>query len=975
MNRLSFPWLYPTPTGDVGRDRNALTLQFAILILGSSVLLTLILNLLTGDHREAYMLGVPVAGLIAAAVVNRSGDSRWAARIAFLSVILSAVLLVADARDGFRSHAMLLFPGLLLISVLLLDRAAYITAAAIVLITVAALGIADMRALFRAEPLHRTPTNYVSIIVVDLHLLVIALVGSRIARDAQGNVVDLRTTIDQLSDANVELKRSEDLLRASDIGARTRAAELEAIMDAAPAAIFVSHDPEGRYITGNRTAYSMFRCPADSNLSLTTENPNSRFPFRFMRKGEAIHAQDLPLQRAMSIRGPVRNYEATLVFDDNSSIELLGDAVPMLDEDGKTYGAVAVLYDVTERKRTETLFQAITEISPDPIYVKDRESRFLLANPASLSVLAKTLDEIRGKTDAEIFPDPAVGMHLIEHDRAVIESGQNLFIEERVPGPAGDRTYLSAKMPFRDARGDIIGVIGISRDISERIRAESALRESEERFRSIADSAPVIIWICDADKNCTFINKRWVEFTGSTEEEQLGSGWASAIHPDDLESYMRTWSAAYETRTGFQAVCRFRRFDGEYRWILDTGTPRFQGDEFIGLIGSCVDITAQKQIEERQKLESVGTLASGIAHDFNNLLGAVLVQAELALSELQSGLRPEQELRQIREVAIHGADIVRQLMIYAGKENQVVEPVNLSQLVGEMLELLRLSVSKSVTLETGLDQQLPSVKVNPAQLRQIVMNLVTNASEAIGTRTGVIRLTTEACSLDGLAALAAGLAEGRYVRLLAADNGRGMSAETQARAFEPFFTTKSAGRGLGLAVVHGIVRSLGGAVRIESKLGEGTTFEILLPCCEMAAPLTAASSAPNGDLPPLHESAAVLLVEDEDALRQAIAKLLRKVGFDVFEAGNGTAAIDLLHAHGTGIDAILLDMTIPGHSSADVLAEVAMIRPPPKVLLTSAYTEEMVTEGLESPLVLGFIRKPFQLTTLLRQLRGILANS
>jgi CheY-like chemotaxis protein/two-component sensor histidine kinase len=374
-------------------------------------------------------------------------------------------------------------------------------------------------------------------------------------------------------------------------------------------------------------------------------------------------------------------------------------------------------------------------------------------------------------------------------------------------------------------------------------------------------------------------------------------------------------------------------------------------------------------------LESVGTLASGIAHDFNNLLGAILGQAELALSELQSGLRPEQELRQIREVAIHGADIVRQLMIHAGKENQIVEPVNLSQFVGEMLELLRLSVSKSVTLETELDQQLPSVKVNPAQLRQILMNLVTNASEAIGTRTGVIRLTTEVCSLDRPAALAAGLAEGHYVRLLAADNGRGMSAETQARAFDPFFTTKSAGRGLGLAVVHGIVRSLGGAIRIESKPEEGTTFDILLPCCDVAAPLTAASAAPNGDFLRLHESAAVLIVEDEDALRQGIAKQLRKIGFDVFEAGNGTAAIDLLHAHGTEIDAILLDMTIPGHSSADVLAEAAMIRPTLKVLLTSAYTEEMVTKGLESPLVLGFIRKPFQLTTLLQQLRGILANS
>jgi signal transduction histidine kinase len=242
-----------------------------------------------------------------------------------------------------------------------------------------------------------------------------------------------------------------------------------------------------------------------------------------------------------------------------------------------------------------------------------------------------------------------------------------------------------------------------------------------------------------------------------------------------------------------------------------TCTPEVSLDE-EGLpermFGSCQDITdfrhAQQEGFARQNLENLGTLASGIAHDFNNLLGGVLAQADLALAELADGSSPEQELKRIREVAIRSSEIVRQLMIYAGKESEVFGPVDVSRIVEEMLELLKVSVSKHAALETDLAADLPAVRASASQIRQIVMNLITNSSEAIGETDGVIRVTTERVTVvrDRSGATPQRVAEGDYVELEVSDTGRGMSLETQARVFDPFFTTKSAGHGLGLSVVQ-----------------------------------------------------------------------------------------------------------------------------------------------------------------------------
>ena len=419
---------------------------------------------------------------------------------------------------------------------------------------------------------------------------------------------------------------------------------------------------------------------------------------------------------------------------------------------------------------------------------------------------------------------------------------------------------------------------------------------------------------------------------------------------------------------------RYVKKSGELIWINLTGSVihGVDGETLYGL-AMVEDITEMKRTQDeallRQKLESVGTLAGGIAHDFNNLLGAVQAQAELALAEIDSGSSCQEELEAIRDAATRGSEIVRQLMIYAGQETAVAGLVDLSRIVSDMISLLRVSVTKRAEIQADLDPNLPAVHASAAQLRQVVMNLITNASDAIGDRGGVIRLVTRHRFLTRHSAPPP-LPEGDYVQLEVSDTGRGMPRETQAKVFDPFFTTKSAGRGLGLAVVQAIVLSMGGVVCLASEPDQGTTFLVFLPCAQTRDGATIEAQTRGGPVAAKPEHATVLVVEDEAHLRQAVVKMLRKTGFAVFEAADGTSAIDLLRADGVKIDVVLLDMTLPRASSHEIVAEATKAKPTIRVILTSAHSWEAIAGTMSSPQIRGFIRKPFFLRDLVKELRN-----
>jgi two-component system cell cycle sensor histidine kinase/response regulator CckA len=580
-----------------------------------------------------------------------------------------------------------------------------------------------------------------------------------------------------------------------------------------------------------------------------------------------------------------------------------------------------------------------------------------------------------------------------EHNRDTL-TRTNIWDEEfRVVWPDGSVHWLLGKgTVFRDDAGQPVRIAGVNLDITERKRAEEALRDSEARLREsdlqykeVFDNISVCMFLIDVTLDGRF---KFVGFNRA-EEEAIGFSNAevSGRFVEDVfgEELANKLTADY--RRCLEAG-RAIHYDSELnlprgrRYFHSNLIPlRNDAGVISRIIGACIDTTDLRRTQEealaKQNLEGLGVLAGGIAHDFNNVLGGILAQAELVEPDLPVGSAPIQEIQRIKAAALRGSEIVRELMIYAGQDQtNLVEPVDVSRLVGEILELVKVSISKQAVLRTELSDDLPPVLGNSPQIRQVVMNLIINASEAIGDKEGVITLTTT--QVNGGRDLAPNGAKelplGNYVRLEVSDTGGGITEEAKEKIFDPFFSTKFAGRGMGLAVVQRVVRDHGGAINIVSAPGQGATFQVLLPCrSKEASEIHSAipsvgleqSNAPTGT---------ILVVEDEEILRLAVSKLLRKIGFSVMAASDGSAAIDLVRTHKDEIDVILLDLTLPGLSSRKVFEEAQRVQPNLKVVLTSAYSKETVEASLTGLRITHFIRKPFQLGELGGVLRDALSH-
>jgi len=508
--------------------------------------------------------------------------------------------------------------------------------------------------------------------------------------------------------------------------------------------------------------------------------------------------------------------------------------------------------------------------------------------------------------------------------------------------------------------------------VSETPAVEQILSEGELRYKEVFENFSECIFLLDVTPDGRFkfagLNPAEERAVGLSSDEVYGK-FVEDVLPDDVaKQVIAHYRGCLETGKLINYEDELQLPAGPRHFHTNLIPVRNGDGRIHRIVGCCIDITdlkrAQAEALARHKLESLGVLAAGIAHDFNNLLGSILVDAELALMDLDVDATAAEEIQRIRSVALRASEIVRELMIYARQETARFEPLDLSSMVDEMLHLLRFSITKHAVIKTDLAKNLPAIQANAAQIRQVLMNLITNASEAIAERHGVIHVTT------GVATLPAG----EYVRLVVSDTGSGMTKETQARIFEPFFTTKFAGRGMGMAVVEGIVRSHGGAIHLESMPGQGTSVQIFFPASSQPAKQDTGAAVSDSSTLVSDAAGTVLLVEDEDALRFSISKALRGRGFSVTEARDGSAAIDLLGRYAASFDVILLDITIPGASSLDVIAEARRVRPDIKVILTSAYNRETAMPPFDMPQVKGFIRKPFHLAELVRLLQETLSS-
>ena len=434
----------------------------------------------------------------------------------------------------------------------------------------------------------------------------------------------------------------------------------------------------------------------------------------------------------------------------------------------------------------------------------------------------------------------------------------------------------------------------------------------------------------------------------------------SSLHDLVVTKDATVLAALLENPAGSKGEIRLKMGPKAHVPVQLSGNP-LQLDGIEGVCFIVTDLTEQKKNQRRaiaqQKLESLGTLASGIAHDFNNLLGGILSQTELASSEIQEGASPQAELDNIRVVAARGAEIVRQLMVYAGQETDKLELVDVSSLVEGTAALLKVVIAKRLALKFELAADVPQILANPAGLRQVLINLVTNASEAMRGKEGEVKVVTSRVTVD----------QRDYLQLEVSDAGCGMTPETLARIFDPFFTTKAAERGLGLAVVQGIVVRLGGSISAQSQVNQGTTFQVVLPGA-VKPPEAHRDRSGIAEENIRATNGTVLMVEDEASLRVAVARMLRKKGLTVLEAIGGTEAIEILQGRAKDITVVFLDATLPGTPSPEVYREVKRLRPDLPVVLTSAYSEEKVAAAFTGLTTQLFIRKPYRLEDLLKLL-------
>jgi PAS domain S-box-containing protein len=633
----------------------------------------------------------------------------------------------------------------------------------------------------------------------------------------------------------------------------------------------------------------------------------------------------------------------------------------------------------TEARSSEARYRSLAELSPDAILVVAAE-RVVYANAAA----ARILGVARAQDLVGVSPFEFVGAQYHDTIRKRIRS----VLDEGQTTPLFDyywKRFDGSTVDVETSAGPVIwqgmpGIHVVARDITERKRAERALTESESRFRRVADTAPVMIWLADTTKRCTWFNKAWLGFTGRTIEDEVGDGWTAGVHPDDLARCVATYQNSFDARLPFSIEYRLRRTEGQYRWVRDDGIPRYTADgTFEGYIGACLDITDMREASQRlgqaQRLESLGRLAGGVAHETNNQMTVVLGAAEFLLrrTDLPEGARDD--LAQIQHAADRAANVSAQLLAYSRRQLLRPQVLDLNTVVAGIQPALRRLLGPERTLLVQLATSLGRVEADPGQLEQVLINLVLNARDALeeGGRVTIETRPIILTASDFGEHPEVSMRAGPYTQLAVSDTGPGMDRETLSRVFEPFFTTKPIGQGtgLGLATVYGIVKQSNGYIWAYSEPGHGTTFKIYLPVT--AADATAVTSAGATSAVGPREGL-VLLVDDEPAVRDYATRALSEVGYTVLSAGSGAEALELLGPYEAGPTIVVTDLAMAGVDGRTLAERLRERYPEVPVLYMSGFTgADVIRRGLmdaDQP----FLQKPFGPEELVHRVHALLAT-
>ncbi|GFO60347.1 hypothetical protein GMST_26720 [Geomonas silvestris] len=637
------------------------------------------------------------------------------------------------------------------------------------------------------------------------------------------------------------------------------------------------------------------------------------------------------------------------------------------------------------REGSNMLAQVIDTI-PQSVFWKNRDSVYLGCNArfAQLAGLASP-EAVLGKTDFDLSWPDVHGYRAA--DRDVMENNRPQYHAlAQLPKADGVHWMDTTKIPLCDENGSVYGVLGVTEDITGRREAEESRNQALAFSESLLSASPAAILVYDGESgSCVMANRAASNLIGGSIED---------LCRQNLRE-LSSWRAA-----GLDRMAEAVLADGQTRHtdatIRSSFNKRIDMDCFLSrcdvagkphLMFVGIDISEKKRLEQEnklieaqmlhvQKLESLGVLAGGIAHDFNNILMVVLGNADLAQMRLPADSPARENLRQIEVAAGRAADLAKQMLAYSGKGRFVIEKLDVNGVVEEMAHMLGVSISKKVVLRYQFADRLPAVNADATQLRQVILNLVLNASEAIGEDRGLIVVATglRQCDRAYLAdsCIDDGLPEGSYVSVEVSDSGCGIRPEIISRIFDPFFTTKFTGRGLGMAAVLGIVRGHQGAIKVRSVPGSGTTFTVLLPVREGAEMAPVSDAAVPAAL--WKGRGTVLLVDDEETIRKLGREMLLALGFEVLTACDGREAVRVYAENRERIVCVLLDLTMPALDGEQTFQELKLIDPQVRVVISSGYHEQEVARKFQGQGLAGVIQKPYKVTEMSQKLSEVLSG-
>lgn len=795
----------------------------------------------------------------------------------------------------------------------------------------------------------------------------------------QGELENLRFSIQKmvglLDSRYEELRESEQRFRV--------------LVEHAPEAILVIDVELNRFIDCNTNAELLLGC---NRIELLRSDIRQFSPFKKSPGRPEIESLSKKTSRVLA--GESLIFESTIhnVQDKGLLCEVRLVALPST---GRELIRASII-DITERQlvaqrlsASEAHLRTLVQAIPDLVWLKNPEGVFLDCNAKFERLYGAAKRDIVGKTDYD-FVDSDLADFFREHDHKAALAGKPSSNEEWVTfADDGHRALLDTiKTPMLDSEGELIGILGIGHDITDRERARKALQLSEERLQLTLDATSIGIWDWDIITNSWYASPIFYSMlgcepgSGPGERERL----MELVHPEDKVAVSQEIEKVLNGKSnGYKFEVRMKHADGSYRWHSVVGQAiDWKDNKPSRLIGVRIDITDRKkaegeknnleeQLHQAQKMESIGRLAGGVAHDFNNMLGVILGYTEIALEKVPSQNPLHADLEEILKAAHRSADITRQLLAFARKQTIAPAVVNLNEAVESMLKMLRRLIGEDIDLVWLPAEDLWSVMVDLSQLDQILANLCINARDAISD-VGKVTIETKNRIFDeDYCATHADFIPGEYVMLALSDNGRGMDKETVARIFEPFFTTKDVGQGtgLGLSTIYGIVRQNDGFINVYSECGQGTTFTIYLARHEgtFESIQEEASAEPS-----VRRQGTILLVEDELSILVMTKKMLEMQGYGVWAASTPSEAIRLAKEQLDQIDLLVTDVVMPEMNGRDLAKQLVSLHPNLKCLFMSGYTANVIAHHGVLDRDVDFIQKPFSKKSLAIKVQDVISS-